>query len=78
MQEIEDHFAGKKKLPRRLIKKSTIVPETFPRDFNVKNWESNEKFEKYLEQVKSQKNQRVVKTNAEIIKCSECDFDTRL
>jgi len=78
LQEIEDHFAGKKKLPRRLIKKSTIVPETFPKDFNVKNWESNEKFEKYLEQVKSQKNQRVVKTNAEIIRCSECDFDTRL
>jgi hypothetical protein len=44
----------------------------------VKNWESNEKFEKYLEQVKSQKNQRGAKTNAEIIKCNECDFDTRL
>ncbi|CAG9802981.1 unnamed protein product [Chironomus riparius] len=75
LQEIENHFAGKTKLPRRLIKKSSIVPDTFPKDFNVKNWESNDKFVKYLEHVK---NQRVVKTNAEIIKCNECDFDTRL
>ncbi|XP_070506826.1 facilitated trehalose transporter Tret1-like [Chironomus tepperi] len=80
LQEIEDHFAGKKKLSRRLIKRSTTIPDTFPKDFNVKNWESNEKFEKYLEQVKHQKknHQRVVKTKAEIIKCNECDYDTRL
>lgn len=69
--EIEDHFAGRKKLPKRLVTKQSTEPEAFPKDFNVKTWESNNKFEKYLEMAKNQK--QINHTTAE-----KDSIDTRL
>ncbi|KAG5683149.1 hypothetical protein PVAND_012447 [Polypedilum vanderplanki] len=56
LQEIEDHFSGKKTLSHKLIKTSTPVCEPFPKDFNIKTWKSNERFEEYLEQHKYDSN----------------------
>lgn len=81
--EIEDHFAGKKKLGHKLVKTSSIA-EPFPSDFDVKTWKSNEKFERYLQRQKEDqtttqksfkkppKSQKIQKT------INENDIDTRL
>lgn len=50
--EIEDHFAGVKKLSHKLNKCSSTTLEELPKDFDVKNWKSNEKFEQYLQEHK--------------------------
>lgn len=51
MQEIEDHFSGKKKIPKSLKRKDPVSEIAFP-PFDVNKWESNEKFEKHLQQHK--------------------------
>lgn len=50
LQEIEDHFSGKQKLSCNLKRKDLITDEPFPAKFDVTHWESNEKFEKSLQQ----------------------------
>lgn len=50
LQEIEDHFNGKQKLPRSMKQKAPVQAEPFPVKFDVAHWESNEKFEKSLQQ----------------------------
>nr|QGW50611.1 gustatory receptor 1 [Propsilocerus akamusi] len=50
LQQIENHFSGKRKLPKTLIRKEPVSEEPFPSPFNVQSWESNEKFEKVLKQ----------------------------
>jgi hypothetical protein len=49
LQEIEDHFSGKKKLPKTLKRKEPVSEIPFPTKFDVSHWESNEKFEKHLQ-----------------------------
>lgn len=49
MQEIENHFSGKSKLPRTLKRKVSIIDDPFPVRFDVNQWDSNEKFEKSLQ-----------------------------
>ena len=49
LHEIEDHFSGKKKLPKSLKQKDMVSEIPFPPNFNVTRWESNEKFEKHLQ-----------------------------
>lgn len=54
LQEIEDHFGGIKKLPHKLQKSSPpITSAPFPDNFDVKTWENNDKFERYLQDHKS-------------------------
>lgn len=51
LQEIEDHFSGKSKLTNSLKRiEKQIVEDNFPTKFNVGSWESNDKFEKSLQQ----------------------------
>lgn len=52
LQEIEDHFSGKKKLPKTLKRKDPISEIPFPPKFDISQWESNEKFERHLQQQK--------------------------
>lgn len=52
LQEIEDHFSGKKKLPRTLKRKEPPSEVPFPTKFDISKWESNEKFKKHLQQRK--------------------------
>lgn len=51
--EIENVFSGKSKFPRSLKRKESVIDLPFPQKFDVNNWESNEKFEKHLEYMKS-------------------------
>ena len=53
--EIEDHFNGTKKLPKSMpTKEQRATPAIVNaiKDFDVTKWESNEKFEKHLQQRK--------------------------
>ena len=48
MQEIENHFSGKRKLPKSLKRsKEPVNDDPFPK-FDITHWESNEKFEESL------------------------------
>jgi hypothetical protein len=56
LQEIENHFSGKSKLPRTMKRKEPVSDIPFPPKFDVSKWDSNEKFEKHLQQRKISKN----------------------
>lgn len=56
LQEIENHFSGKAKLPRSMKRKEPAIEVQFPQRFDVNHWDSNEKFEKHLQQRKISKN----------------------
>lgn len=49
LQEIEEHFRGIKKLQ----KSPQPITASFPENFDVKTWENNDKFERYLKDHKS-------------------------
>lgn len=48
LQEIENHFSGKRKLPKSLKRKEPVSDEPFPTKFDITHWESNERFEEIL------------------------------
>lgn len=52
LQEIEDHFSGKGKLTNSMKRKEPVNDEPFPTKFDINHWDSNEKFEKILQQRK--------------------------
>jgi hypothetical protein len=58
LQEIEDHFSGKKSLPKCLKRNCDPLEnaEPFPEKFDVKSWNSNTKFEHYLKQIETSEN----------------------
>lgn len=93
LREIEDHFSGKQKLSFTLKRKDLIPDEPFPAKFDVTHWESNEKFEKSLQQhnvvhphhvpngVKQAKRKYPANENRERnpkVRVNDADYDTPL
>lgn len=48
LQEIENHFSGKRKLPKSMKRKEPVSDIPFPTKFDINHWDSNEKFEQSL------------------------------